>query len=101
MARVASIHRRGSMSIAMTRNTVNGAVRWLMARAVSIRPRASIAMDRAPTSASGAAPPPTVPVASTALPASTRNKMTIGFDFFNNFTVVVDRLGGKMTFVKN
>ena len=25
----------------------------------------------------------------------------IGFDFFNNFTVVVDRLGGKMTFVKN
>ena len=25
----------------------------------------------------------------------------IGFDFFNNFTFVVDRLGGKMTFVKN
>ena len=25
----------------------------------------------------------------------------IGFDFFNNFTVVVDRLGGKMTFIKN
>ena len=25
----------------------------------------------------------------------------IGFDFFNNFTVVVDRLGGEMTFVKN
>ena len=25
----------------------------------------------------------------------------IGFDLFNNFTVVVDRLGGKMTFVKN
>ena len=25
----------------------------------------------------------------------------IGYDFFNNFTVVVDRLGGKMTFVKN
>ncbi len=24
----------------------------------------------------------------------------IGFDFFNNFTVVVDRLGGKMTFVR-
>jgi hypothetical protein len=25
----------------------------------------------------------------------------IGFDFFNNFTVAVDRIGGKMTFVKN
>ena len=25
----------------------------------------------------------------------------IGYDFFNNFTVVVDRRGGKMTFVKN
>ena len=25
----------------------------------------------------------------------------IGFDFFNNFTLVVDRLGGKMTFIKN
>ena len=25
----------------------------------------------------------------------------LGYDFFNNFTVVVDRLGGKMTFVKN
>ena len=24
----------------------------------------------------------------------------IGYDFFNNFTVVVDRLGGKMTFIK-
>jgi hypothetical protein len=23
----------------------------------------------------------------------------IGYDFFNNFTLVVDRLGGKMTFV--
>ena len=25
----------------------------------------------------------------------------IGYDFFNNFTVVIDRVGGKMTFVKN
>ena len=25
----------------------------------------------------------------------------IGFDFFNNFTIVVDSRGGKMTFVKN
>ena len=25
----------------------------------------------------------------------------IGYDFFNNFTVVVDSLGGKMAFVKN
>ena len=24
----------------------------------------------------------------------------IGYDFFNNFTIVVDRIGGKMTFVK-
>ena len=25
----------------------------------------------------------------------------IGYDFFNNFTVVVDRLGGKLIFIKN
>ena len=25
----------------------------------------------------------------------------IGYDFFNNFTLVVDRVGGKMTFVRN
>jgi hypothetical protein len=25
----------------------------------------------------------------------------IGYDFFANFTIVVDRLGGKMTFAKN
>ena len=25
----------------------------------------------------------------------------IGYDFFANFTLVVDRVGGKMTFVKN
>ena len=25
----------------------------------------------------------------------------IGYDFFNNFTLVVDRVGGKMTFIKN
>ena len=25
----------------------------------------------------------------------------IGYDFFNNFTVVIDRLGGKMVFIKN
>ena len=25
----------------------------------------------------------------------------IGYDFFNNFTLVVDRIGGKMTFIKN
>ena len=28
-------------------------------------------------------------------------KGVIGYDFFANFTVVVDRLVGKMTFVKN
>ena len=28
-------------------------------------------------------------------------KAEIGYDFFANFTVVVDRVGGKMTFVKN
>lgn len=27
------------------------------------------------------------------------DKGVIGYDFFNNFTIVVDRLGGKMTFV--
>jgi hypothetical protein len=25
----------------------------------------------------------------------------IGYDFFNNFTIVVGRVGGKMTFVNN
>ena len=25
----------------------------------------------------------------------------IGYDFFANFTLVVDRVGGKMSFVKN
>jgi len=25
----------------------------------------------------------------------------IGYDFFANFTLVVDRIGGTMTFVKN
>ena len=25
----------------------------------------------------------------------------IGYDFFANFTIIVDRLGGKMTFIKN
>ena len=25
----------------------------------------------------------------------------IGYDFFANFTLVVDRFGGKMSFVKN
>ena len=25
----------------------------------------------------------------------------IGYDFFANFTIVVDRVGGKMSFVKN
>ena len=25
----------------------------------------------------------------------------IGYNFFNNFTIVIDRNGGKMTFVKN
>ena len=25
----------------------------------------------------------------------------IGYDFFRNFTLVIDRLGGKLSFVKN
>ena len=25
----------------------------------------------------------------------------IGYDFFSNFTLVVDRVGGKLSFVKN
>ena len=29
------------------------------------------------------------------------NEGVIGYDFFNNFAVVVDRIGGEMTFVKN
>ena len=34
-------------------------------------------------------------------PAFVPNQGVIGYDFFANFTIVVDRLGGKMTFVKN
>ena len=34
-------------------------------------------------------------------PGFVPDKGVIGYDFFNNFTVVVDRLGGKMAFVKN
>ena len=48
------------------RSTVNGAVRRATARAASTRPRASTATALAATSASGAAPHPMVPAASTA-----------------------------------
>jgi hypothetical protein len=34
-------------------------------------------------------------------PAFVPDQGVIGYDFFANFTLVVDRLGGKMTFVKN
>ena len=34
-------------------------------------------------------------------PAMVPPEGVIGYDFFANFTVVVDRAGGKMTFVKN
>ena len=34
-------------------------------------------------------------------PAFVPSEGVIGYDFFANFTVVVDRLGGKMTFVRN
>ncbi len=29
------------------------------------------------------------------------DESVIGYDFFANFTVVVDRVGGKMTFIKS
>ena len=28
-------------------------------------------------------------------------EVVIGYDFFANFTLVVDRLGGKVTFIKD
>lgn len=34
-------------------------------------------------------------------PASVPSEGVIGYDFFNNFTVVIDRVGGNMTFKKN
>ena len=34
-------------------------------------------------------------------PAFVPDQGVIGYDFFNNFTLVVDRVGGKVTFVKN
>ena len=66
MARVAFIHRRGSMNTATTKSTANGAARQAMVRVASTLLRASTATAPAPTSASGAAPPPTAPAASTA-----------------------------------
>ena len=79
MGRVAFIHRRASMSIATTSRGVSGAVRDHTGQAVSIRPRASTATVPAPTSASGAALLPMALAASTALPASTRSKMAVGY----------------------
>ena len=35
------------------------------------------------------------------LPPVVPGKGVIGYDFFANFTIVVDRFAGKMTFVKN
>ena len=34
-------------------------------------------------------------------PAHVPSEGVIGYDFFNNFTLVVDHVGGKMSFVKN
>ena len=63
-----------SMNIATTRSIVNTAARQAMALAATIHPRRSTATALAATNASGAAPPPTAPAASTARPASMRSK---------------------------
>lgn len=34
-------------------------------------------------------------------PAYVPPEGVIGYDFFANFTIIVDRVGGKMTFIKN
>ena len=64
------------MSIETTSRGASGAVRDYTGQVVSIRPRANIATVPAQTSAYGAAPPPPAPAASTARPASMRNKVS-------------------------
>ena len=80
---VASIVRRGSTSIATTRNIASGAGRVLTARGAFIRRRASIVTDRVRTSASGAARSPTAAAAFTVPPANTRSE-AMDINNFNN-----------------
>ena len=40
------------------------------------------------------------PKLSKKVPVVELDAAVLGYDFFNNFTIVVDRLGGKMTFIK-
>lgn len=77
MAPGVTIARRVSTSIAMTKSIANIAGRLLMARGAIIRPRGSIVMDPARTSAFGAARHPTAPGVTTARRVSTRNKKTL------------------------
>lgn len=77
MARGVITARRVSTSIAMMRSTANIAGRLLMARGAIIRPRGSIVMDPARTSAFGAARHPTAPGVTIARRVSTRNKKTL------------------------
>ena len=62
-----------SMNIATTRSIANTAARQAMVLAATIHPRRSTATVPAATSASGAAPPPTAPAATTARPGSMRS----------------------------
>ena len=64
-----------SMNIATTRSIANTAARQAMVRAATIHPRRSTATALVATSASGAAPPPTAPAATTVRPASMRSKI--------------------------
>ena len=85
MGRVAFIHRRASMNIATMSRGASGVVRGRTGQVVSIRPRANIATVPAQTSASGAAPSPTAPAASIALPGNTRSKKSIALVLLNYY----------------
>ena len=84
MGAVATTAPPASMNIATTRSIASGAVRQAMALAATIHPRRSTATALAATSASGAAPPPTAPAATTARPASMRNKIVDVPSFFSS-----------------
>ena len=83
--RVAFIHRRASMNIATTSRGASGVVRGRTGQVVSIRPRANTAMAPVQTNASGAAPSPTAPAASIALPGNTRSKKSIALVLLNYY----------------
>ena len=74
--------RLANTSIATMRSIANTAARRATARDATIRPRRSIATALAATSASGAAPPPTAPAATTARPGSMRSEKVVLYESY-------------------